>query len=208
MKKKYRSPDIYKQIKYKDMNLPSPEGFIFLAKTIFRIHFNVKNFTFEDKYHLMKINSLQIEIDGIDKEILRYLMEDARKPILQIAAKIGISGAAIHQRLRKLEQAGVIAGSKFIVDTKVLGYSTMAFIGIYLDKASSNPEAVKDLKKIPEVLECHYTTGNWSILIKVICRDNEHLMQLLNDKIQPISGVSRTETFISLQQQLERQIQL
>jgi len=156
----------------------------------------------------MKINSLHIEIDGIDKEILRNLMEDARKPILQIAAKIGISGAAIHQRLRKLEQAGVIAGSKFIVDAKVLGYSTMAFVGIYLDKASSNPEAVKELKKIPEVLECHYTTGNWSILIKIICRDNEHLMELLNHRIQPISGVSRTETFISLQQQIERQIQL
>ena len=90
----------------------------------------------------MKINHLQIEIDGIDKEILRDLMEDARKPILQIANKIGISGAAIHQRLRKLEQAGVISGSKFIVDTKVLGYSTMAFIGIYLEKASSNPEVV------------------------------------------------------------------
>ncbi len=156
----------------------------------------------------MKVNSLQIEIDGIDKEILRYLMEDARKPILQIAGKIGISGAAIHQRLRKLEQAGVISGSKFIVNTKVLGYSTMAFIGIYLDKAASNPEAVKELNKIPEVLECHYTTGNWSILIKVICRDNEHLMQLLNKRIQPIKGVSRTETFISLQQQIERQIQL
>ncbi|WP_417354116.1 Lrp/AsnC family transcriptional regulator [Flavobacterium sp.] len=156
----------------------------------------------------MKINSLQIEIDGIDKEILRYLMEDARKPILQIAAKIGISGAAIHQRLRKLDQAGVIAGSKFIVNTKVLGYSTMAFVGIYLEKASSNFEAVKELKKIPEVLECHYTTGNWSILIKMICRDNEHLMQLLNKKIQPINGVSRTETFISLEQQIERQIQL
>ena len=156
----------------------------------------------------MKINQLQIEIDGIDKEILRDLMEDARKPILQIANKVGISGAAIHQRLRKLEQAGVIAGSKFIVNTKVLGYSTMAFIGIYLDKAASNPEAVKELSKIPEVLECHYTTGNWSILIKVICKDNEHLMQLLNKRIQPISGVSRTETFISLQQQIERQIQL
>jgi Lrp/AsnC family transcriptional regulator, regulator for asnA, asnC and gidA len=156
----------------------------------------------------MKVNQLQIEIDGIDKEILRYLMEDARKPILQIASKIGISGAAIHQRLRKLEQAGVIAGSKFVVNTKVLGYSTMAFVGIYLDKASSNPEAVKELRKIPEVLECHYTTGNWSILIKIICRDNEHLMQLLNNKIQPISGVSRTETFISLDQQIERQIQL
>lgn len=156
----------------------------------------------------MKINQLQIEIDGIDKEILRYLMEDARKPILQIASKIGISGAAIHQRLRKLEQSGVIAGSKFVVNTKVLGYSTMAFVGIYLDKASSNPEAVKELRKIPEVLECHYTTGNWSILIKIICRDNEHLMQLLNNKIQPINGVSRTETFISLDQQIERQIQL
>ncbi len=156
----------------------------------------------------MKLNSLQIEIDGIDKEILRDLMEDARKPILQIAHKIGISGAAIHQRLRKMEQAGIISGSKFVVNTKILGYTTMAFVGIYLDKASSNSDAVRELKKIPEVLECHYTTGNWSILIKMICKDNEHLMQLLNKKIQTIDGVSRTETYISLDQQIERQIQL
>ncbi|HLN96417.1 MAG TPA: Lrp/AsnC ligand binding domain-containing protein [Flavobacterium sp.] len=156
----------------------------------------------------MRVSHAQVEIDGIDKEILRYLMEDARKPILQIANKIGISGAAIHQRLRKLEQAGVISGSKFTVSNKVLGYSTMAFVGIYLDRAAGNAEAVKELRKIPEVLECHYTTGNWSILIKIICRDNEHLMQLLNTKIQAIPGVSRTETFISLQQQIERQIQL
>ena len=156
----------------------------------------------------MKINQLQIEIDGIDKEILRDLMTDARKPILQIANKIGISGAAIHQRLRKLEDANVISGSQLIVNTKVLGYNTMAFVGVYLDKASSNSEAVKELKKIPEVLECHYTTGNWSILIKIICRDNEHLMNLLNKKIQPIAGVSRTETFISLEQQIERQVML
>jgi Lrp/AsnC family transcriptional regulator for asnA, asnC and gidA len=156
----------------------------------------------------MKINNTTIEIDGIDKEILRDLMEDARKPLLQIANKIGISGAAIHQRIKKLEQSGVISGSKMVVNTKVLGYSTMAFIGIYLDKASSNAQTVRALKKIPEVLECHYTTGNWSILIKIICRDNEHLMQLLNKKIQPIDGVSRTETYISLEQQIERQIQL
>ena len=156
----------------------------------------------------MNMNQLQIEIDGIDKEILRFLMEDARKPILQIANKIGISGAAIHQRLKKLEDAGVISGSRFIVNNKVLGYKTMAFIGVYLEKAASNSEAVKELRKIPEILECHYTTGNWSILIKIICRDNEHLMQLLNKKIQPIDGVSRTETFISLEQQIERQIQL
>ncbi|MEC4051024.1 Lrp/AsnC ligand binding domain-containing protein [Flavobacterium sp. SUN046] len=156
----------------------------------------------------MKANSLQIEIDGIDKEILRDLMGDARKPILQIANKIGISGAAIHQRLRKLEEAGVISGSKFVLNNKVLGYKTMAFVGIYLDKASSNSETVRELRKIPEVIECHYTTGNWSILVKIICKDNEHLMQLLNKKIQPIEGVSRTETFISLEQQIERQIQL
>jgi Lrp/AsnC family transcriptional regulator for asnA, asnC and gidA len=156
----------------------------------------------------MKINSLVVEIDGIDKEILRDLMEDARKPILQIANRIGISGAAIHQRLRKLEQSGVISGSKLTINSKILGYNTMAFVGIYLDKAARNSEAVKDLKKIPEVLECHYTTGNWSILIKIICRDNEHLMHLLNTKIQAIEGVSRTETFISLDQQIDRQIQL
>ena len=156
----------------------------------------------------MKINNVQKEIDGIDKEILRFLMDDARKPVLQIANKIGISGAAIHQRLRKLEQSGVISGSKFVINHKVLGYNTMAFVGVYLDKASRNSEAVKELKKIPEVLECHYTTGTWSILIKIICMNNEHLMQLLNNKIQAIEGVSRTETFISLDQQIERQIQV
>jgi Lrp/AsnC family transcriptional regulator for asnA, asnC and gidA len=156
----------------------------------------------------MKLNSQTVEIDGIDKEILRFLMDDARKPILQIANKIGISGAAIHQRLRKLEQSGVISGSKFTVNHKVLGYSTMAFVGVYLDKAARNLDAVRELRKIPEVLECHYTTGNWSILIKIICKDNEHLMALLNSKIQAIDGVSRTETFISLDQQIDRQIQL
>ncbi|ALM08755.1 transcriptional regulator [Sediminicola sp. YIK13] len=154
----------------------------------------------------MKSSEENIKIDGIDKKILRFLMTDARKPILEIARHIGISGAAIHQRLRKLEASGLIAGSKFIVNPKVLGYTTMAYIGIYLDKAMSNPLAVKELEKIPEVLECHYTTGNWSILIKVLCRDNEHLMHVLNRDIQQIEGVSRTETFISLNQQIDRQI--
>lgn len=156
----------------------------------------------------MKTTSGSITIDGIDKTILRALMEDARTPILEIARQVGISGAAIHQRLRKLEKSGLIAGSKFVINPKVLGYTTMAFIGIYLDKAMSNPEAVKQLKKIPEVIECHYTTGNWSILIKILCRDNEHLMHLLNKDIQTINGVSRTETFISLDQQIQRQISI
>ncbi len=156
----------------------------------------------------MKSTNDTLNIDGIDKKILRYLMEDARKPILEIARNIGISGAAIHQRLRKLEKSGLIAGSKFVINPKVLGYTTMAYIGIFLDKAMSNPKAVKELEKIQEVLECHYTTGDWSILIKVLCKDNEHLMQVLNKKIQQIEGVSRTETFISLNQQIDRQISL
>lgn len=154
----------------------------------------------------MKSDNGNIKIDGIDKKILRFLMNDARTPILEIARNIGISGAAIHQRLRKLESSGLMSGSKFIINPKIMGYTTMAYIGIFLDKAMSNPKAVKELEKIPEVLECHYTTGNWSILIKVLCRDNEHLMQVLNKNIQQIEGVSRTETFISLDQQIDRQI--
>ncbi len=156
----------------------------------------------------MQIDNNIVTIDGTDKKILRQLMQDARKPILEIARKIGISGAAIHQRLKKLEQTGLISGSQFLIDPKRLGYTTMAFIGIYLDKAMRNPEAVKQLREIPEVLECHYTTGNWSILIKILCKDNEHLMTLLNNKIQTIKGVSRTETFISLNQQIDRQVSI
>ncbi len=120
----------------------------------------------------------------------------------------GISGAAVHQRLKKMEKAKVIKGSQIILNPKILGYKTVAFIGIYLDKAIRNPDAVRKLRGIPEVIECHYTTGNWSIFAKLICRDNEHLMELLNNKIQPVNGVSRTETFISLQEQINRQIVL
>lgn len=149
-----------------------------------------------------------ISIDGIDKIILRALMKDARTPVLEIARNIGISGAAIHQRLRKLENSNLISGSKFIINPKALGYKTMAYVGIYLEKAKNNSDAVRQLKRIPEVLECHYTTGDWSILIKILCRDNDHLMSVLNKSIQDISGVSRTETFISLNQQIDRQIKI
>ena len=156
----------------------------------------------------MKISEQTVVIDGIDKIILKSLMNDARTPILAISKITGISGAAVHQRLKKLEKAEVISGSQIIINPKILGFKTVAFIGIYLDKAMRNPEAVKQLKSIPEVIECHYTTGNWSIFAKLLCKDNEHLMELLNKKIQSVEGVSRTETFISLQQQLNRQITL
>ena len=156
----------------------------------------------------MKISEQKITIDGIDKIILRLLTQDARTPIMAISKETGISGAAVHQRLKKLEKAEVISGSQVILNPKILGFKTMAFIGIYLDKAIRNPEAVKQLEQIDEVIECHYTTGNWSIFVKLLCRDNEHLMELLNKKIQSVDGVSRTETFISLQQQLDRQIRV
>ena len=154
----------------------------------------------------MKLVEKKALLDGIDKIIIRHLLEEARTPIQILAKACGISGAAIHQRLKKLENTGVISGSQIILNPKILGFNTIAFIGIYLDKAIRNPEAVQQLKNIPEVVECHYTTGNWSIFVKLLCRDNEHLMQLLNKNIQSIEGVSRTETFISLQEQISRQV--
>lgn len=156
----------------------------------------------------MKISEQNISIDGIDKIILRLLSQDARTPIMMLSKATGISGAAVHQRLKKLEKAGIISGSQIILNPKILGYKTLAFIGIYLDKAIRNPEAVKQLEQIDEVIECHYTTGNWSIFVKLLCKDNQHLMELLNKKIQSVEGVSRTETFISLQQQLNRQLKV
>ena len=156
----------------------------------------------------MKTKNEIVQIDGLDKIILRALMKDARKSINEIAKTAGISGTAVHQRLKKLENSGLISGSEVVLNPKIIGYKTMAFVGIYLDKAMRNSEAVKQLEKIPEVIECHYTTGNWSVLIKILCEDNEHLMTLLNNKIQTIDGVSRTETFISLNQQIKRQIKL
>lgn len=148
------------------------------------------------------------QIDGIDKILLNGLMQDARMSINQLSKQVGISGAAVHQRLKKLEKADLIKGSQIIINTKQLGYTTLAFVGIYLDKAMNNPTAVAQLKKINEIIECHYTTGNWSVLVKILCKDNEHLMNLLNNQIQKIPGISRTETFISLDQQIGRQISL
>lgn len=156
----------------------------------------------------MKKLEEHISLDGIDKAILRVLMENARTPVQEIARQLNLSGSAVHQRIKKLEDADLIKGSFLKLNPSSLGYSTTAYIGVYLDKAMRNPEAVSQLRKIPEVVECHYTTGNWSILIKILCKNNEHLMQLLNHKIQSIEGVSRTETFISLHQQIDRQINI
>ncbi|WP_298990959.1 Lrp/AsnC ligand binding domain-containing protein [Polaribacter marinivivus] len=149
-----------------------------------------------------------MKIDGIDKIIIRRLVKDARTPVLSIAREVGISGAAIHQRLRKLEKSKLIDGYKMVINPKALGYTTAAFIGIFLDSSSLYSSAIKRLKEIPEVVESYYTTGNYAIFVKILCKNNEDLMHLLNRDIQGIKGVSRTETFISLDQQIDRQISI
>ena len=156
----------------------------------------------------MKITNKIISVDKIDKIIIKGLIKNARISIMQLSKLAGISGAAVHQRLKKLENSNLITGSKINLNARLLGFKTIAFVGIFLDKAMVNTEAVKKLDEIPEILECHYTTGNWSIFLKILCRDNEHLMNILNKKIQTIKGVSRTETFISLNQQIDKQISL
>jgi len=147
-----------------------------------------------------------MKIDGIDKIIIKSLVNDARTPILSIAREVGISGAAIHQRLRKLEKSNLIEGYKMVINPKALGYTTTAFVGVFLDASKLYSSAIKRLKEIPEIVESHYTTGNYAIFIKIMCKNNEDLMHLLNKDIQNIKGVSRTETFISLDQQIDRQI--
>jgi len=149
---------------------------------------------------------MDMKIDGIDKIIIKSLVNDARTPILSIAREVGISGAAIHQRLRKLEKSNLIEGYKMVINPKALGYTTTAFVGIFLEASNLYSSAIKRLKEIPEIVESHYTTGNYAIFIKIMCKNNEDLMHLLNKDIQNIEGISRTETFISLDQQIDRQI--
>ena len=147
-------------------------------------------------------------MDSIDYRIINLLTRNAKIPIAELSEKIGISGAAIHKRIKKLENNKIVTGSQVKIDPNKVGYTTLAFIGIYLEKAVDVDFAIKKLNKVDEITECHYTTGNWSILIKIYCKDNQHLMRVLNGKIQAIDGVSRTETFISLNQQISRQIKI
>ncbi|PWG04541.1 Lrp/AsnC family transcriptional regulator [Polaribacter aquimarinus] len=149
-----------------------------------------------------------MKIDGIDKKIIRSLVKDARIPILTIAREVGISGAAIHQRLRKLEKAKLIHGYHMKINHSSIGYDTTSFVGIHLEPVAVLSSIIKRLKEIPEVLESHYTTGDYSIFIKIMCKNNQDLIRILETKIQQIKGVSKIETFISLEQQIDRQIHI
>lgn len=143
-------------------------------------------------------------IDNLDRKILEIIMKNARIPSKDVAMECGVSRAAIHQRIQRMIDLDVITGSGYNVNPKILGYATCTYVGVSLAKGSMYRQAVSALEQIPEVVECHFTTGPYTVLIKLYARDNQHLMELLNDKIQHIEGVMATETLISLEQTINR----
>lgn len=145
-------------------------------------------------------------IDAIDRKILQYLIMNARMPFLEIARECGISGAAIHQRVKKLDEMGVILGSRLEVDPKTLGFDVCAILGLRIADPQMHSSTIETLKSVPEVVECHFITGDYNMMMKLYCVDNEHLMRTLFDKILPIPGVLKTETYISLGEIFSRQI--
>ena len=146
------------------------------------------------------------KIDNLDRRILDIIMHNARIPSKDVAVVCGVSRAAIHQRIQRLIDMKVITGSGYHVDPKVLGYSTCTYIGVNLERGAMYRDVVPELEKIPEIVECHFTTGPYTMLIKLYARDNQHLMDLLNNKIQMIHGVTGTETLISLKQSIRKEV--
>ena len=146
------------------------------------------------------------KIDKLDRKILEIIMSNARIASKDVATVCGVSRAAIHQRIQRMADMGVITGSGYRVNPKSLGYSTCTFSGVNLERGALYRDVVPELQKIPEVVDCHFTTGPYTILVKVFARDNEHLMSLLNNCIQNIRGVTGTETMISLDHSIEREL--
>lgn len=144
-------------------------------------------------------------LDLLDKKILRLIAEDARIPFLEVARSCNVSGAAIHQRIQKLTNLGILKGSRFIIDPEKVGYETCAYIGLYLQNPAKFDDVVDELSKIPEVVECHYTTGGFDMFIKIYARNNHHLLNVIHDKLQPL-GLSRSETVISFNAAINRQV--
>ena len=153
-----------------------------------------------------KKNTAMEKIDSLDRKILNIVMHNARSPSKDVAMVCGVSRAAIHQRLQRMIDLNVITGSGYNVNPKILGYATCTYIGVNLERGAMYNDVVPELEKIPEIVECHFTTGPYTMLIKLYARDNEHLMELLNKKIQMIPGVTGTETLISLDQSIARVI--
>jgi Lrp/AsnC family transcriptional regulator for asnA, asnC and gidA len=146
------------------------------------------------------------KIDSLDKKILEIITRNARIPFKDVATECGVSRAAIHQRVQRLVDIGVITGSGYHVNPVMLGYNTCTYVGITLERGSMYKHVVSEFEKIPEIVECHYTTGPYTMLVKLYARDNEQLMDLLNRKIQGITGVDSTETLISLDQSIKKEV--
>ena len=152
-------------------------------------------------------NKVKIDdVDSLDRKILRIISQNARIPFRDVAAQCGVSRAAVHQRVQRMFDMGVITGSGYHVNPKSIGYSTCTFVGLSLEKGSMYRQVVDELNKIPEVVESHFTTGRYGMIIKLYARDNSHLMELINTRIQEIPGVTSTETLISLDQALTKEI--
>ena len=144
-------------------------------------------------------------LDKLDKQILRLIAGDARIPFLEVARACNVSGAAIHQRIQKLNNLGVLKGSQFVIDPEKIGYETCAFVGLNLKHPEHFVDAMEELKKIPEVVECHYTTGNYDMFVKIYALNNHHLLNIIHDKLQPL-GLSRSETILSFNSAFSRQL--
>ena len=145
------------------------------------------------------------QLDSLDHKILETLSLNARKPYLEIARECGVSGAAIHLRIQKLQALGVIKGAEALIEPTAVGYDTCAYIGFFLNDTSKFDEIVNKLKDIPEVVECHLTTGKYDLLIKLFAKNNNHLLKIIQSEIQTL-GLARTETLISFQEVFRRQI--
>lgn len=145
------------------------------------------------------------KLDQLDKQILKMISDDARVPFLEVARACGVSGAAIHQRIQKLTNMGILNGSQFIIDPEKVGYETCAYIGLNLKNPGSFDEVVEKLKQIPEVVECHYTTGDYDLFIKIYAINNHHLLNIIHDKLQPL-GLARSESIISFHSAIDRQL--
>lgn len=147
-------------------------------------------------------------IDELDFRILSKLVVNADQPYTEIAKELFVSGGTIHVRMKKLKKMGIIKRAVLDIDYHKLGYDVTAFLGIYLEKSSQYDSVASILSKIPEIIDAHYTTGNYSIFAKIICKDTKHLKDILAERIQSIDGVQRTETFISLQESINRPLQI
>ncbi|MDE7377389.1 MAG: Lrp/AsnC ligand binding domain-containing protein [Paraprevotella sp.] len=144
-------------------------------------------------------------LDALDEQILKMIADNARIPFLEVARACGVSGAAIHQRVQKLTKVGVLKGSQYVLNPEKIGYDTCAYVGLFLKDPSDFDKVIEALYKIPEVVECHYTTGDYDMFIKIYARNNHHMLSIIHDKLQPL-GVQRSETVISFHEVFNRQM--